>query len=75
MSNTFKALVAKVASEEFQISLQDRVLEDLPEGNTIIETKYSSLNYKDGMAIDGNKGKILRSLPMSPGIDLSLIHI
>jgi len=31
MSNTFKALVAKVASEEFQISLQDRVLEDLPE--------------------------------------------
>ena len=69
MSNTFKALVAKVESEEFQISLQDRVLEDLPEGNTIIETKYSSLNYKDGMAIDGNKGKILRSLPMSPGID------
>ena len=69
MSNTFKALVANMESEEFHISLKDRVLDDLPDGNTVIETKYSSLNYKDGMAIDGNKGKILRKLPMSPGID------
>ena len=69
MSNTFKALVANMESEEFHISLEDRVLDDLPDGNTVIETKYSSLNYKDGMAIDGNKGKILRKLLMSPGID------
>lgn len=69
MSNTFKALVARMESNEFKVSVQNRSIEDLPEGNTIIEVKYSSLNYKDGMAISGNKGKILRDLPMSPGID------
>ena len=69
MSHTFKALVARMESDEFKVSVQNRTIEDLPEGNTTIEVKYSSLNYKDGMAISGNKGKILRDLPMSPGID------
>ena len=55
MSNTFKALVARMESNEFKVSVQNRSIEDLPEGNTIIEVKYSSLNYKDGMAISGNK--------------------
>lgn len=43
---------------------------DLPDGDVIIDVEYSSLNYKDGMALTG-QGRILRSFPMVPGIDLS----
>ncbi len=41
-----------------------------PAGNTLIGVTYSSLNYKDGLAVTG-KGKILRRLPIVPGIDLA----
>ena len=71
MSIEFKALVANIESNNLKISIQNRTLDDLPDGDTVIEVKYSSLNYKDGMALNGNKGKIMRNLPMSPGIDLA----
>ena len=38
------------------------------EGNTLINVSHSSLNYKDAMALSGNRG-ILREIPMVPGID------
>ena len=38
------------------------------EGDTLITLSHSSVNYKDAMALDGNRG-ILRELPMVPGID------
>ncbi|MDO5501080.1 MAG: MDR family oxidoreductase [Propionibacteriaceae bacterium] len=43
---------------------------DLPEGDVTIDIAYSSLNYKDGLAVTG-KGRIARSLPMVCGIDLA----
>ncbi|KAA3630097.1 MAG: oxidoreductase [Proteobacteria bacterium] len=43
---------------------------DLPEGDVLVAVDYSSLNYKDGLAITG-KGKIVRTWPMVPGIDLA----
>ncbi|MCW2831898.1 MAG: oxidoreductase [Aeromicrobium sp.] len=43
---------------------------DLPEGDVVVNVKYSSLNYKDGLAVSG-KGRIARSLPMTTGIDLA----
>ncbi len=36
----------------------------------LIDVDYSSLNYKDGLAITG-KGRIVRQFPMIPGIDLT----
>lgn len=42
---------------------------DLTGGDTLIRVLYSSLNYKDGLALAGRTG-ILRSYPMTPGIDL-----
>ena len=71
MSNTFKALIAKVESDEFTTDITDLQQNDLPTGDTLVKVEYSSLNYKDGMALNGNMGRILRSLPMSPGIDLA----
>lgn len=43
---------------------------DLPEGDVTVDVAYSSLNYKDGLAVSG-KGRIARSLPMVCGIDLA----
>ncbi|MBU1393584.1 MAG: oxidoreductase [Gammaproteobacteria bacterium] len=43
---------------------------DLPEGEVLVEVDYSSLNYKDGLAVTG-AGKIIRQFPMVPGIDFA----
>ncbi|VFS59365.1 Putative quinone oxidoreductase YhdH [Kluyvera cryocrescens] len=38
----------------------------LPQGNVTVDVQWSSLNYKDALAITG-KGKIIRNFPMVPG--------
>lgn len=43
---------------------------DLPEGEILVDVAYSSLNYKDGLAVTG-AGKIIRQFPMVPGIDFA----
>lgn len=43
---------------------------DLTPGDVHIECHYSSLNYKDALAVT-NKGKILKKFPLTPGIDVS----
>lgn len=45
-------------------------LQDLTHGNVVIRTHYSSLNYKDAMAVTG-AGKIARKRPLNAGIDVS----
>ncbi|MBD2840424.1 oxidoreductase [Pseudomonas sp. JM0905a] len=42
----------------------------LPEGNVTVRVDYSTLNYKDGLAITG-KSPVVRQFPMVPGIDLA----
>ncbi|HYE58867.1 MAG TPA: MDR family oxidoreductase [Rhodothermales bacterium] len=43
----------------------------LPPGDVLVNVRYSSLNYKDGLAVTG-KGKVIRgAFPFVPGIDLS----
>ena len=42
----------------------------LPEGDVTIDVAYSTLNYKDGLAITG-KRPVVRKFPMVPGIDLA----
>jgi acrylyl-CoA reductase (NADPH) len=41
----------------------------LPDGDVMIDVEYSTLNYKDGLAITG-KSPVVRKFPMIPGIDL-----
>jgi acrylyl-CoA reductase (NADPH) len=50
--------------------LEDIAESELPPHEVLVEVAYSSLNYKDGLAISG-KGKIARRLPMVAGIDLA----
>jgi acrylyl-CoA reductase (NADPH) len=42
----------------------------LPEGDVLIDVEYSTLNFKDGLAITG-KSPVVRKFPMVPGIDLA----
>ncbi len=71
MSDSFKALLASENDEGKAVAdFTELTLDDLPEGDTVVRVAYSTLNYKDGLAINGNRGKVMRSLPMIPGIDL-----
>jgi len=61
---------ALVATGSGPAQFQDLSDADLPEGDVTVDVAFSSLNYKDGLAVTG-KGKIARSFPMVCGIDLA----
>jgi acrylyl-CoA reductase (NADPH) len=64
------AFPAIVATEPGPASLQELTEDNLPDGDVTVAVEWSSLNYKDGLAVTG-KGKIIRSYPMICGIDLA----
>ncbi len=61
---TFKALVARENAVAFE------ELEELPPDGVTVDVAYSSLNYKDALAVT-RRGKIVRKFPMILGIDLA----
>jgi putative YhdH/YhfP family quinone oxidoreductase len=65
----FNALVVhETETGTFERRLEQRAIRDLPEGETLIRVRFSSLNYKDVLSATGNKG-ITRAYPHTPGID------
>jgi len=68
--DTFKALVLNQEGKQTTAGIQTLTNDDLPEGDVLVAVEYSSLNYKDGLAVTG-KGKIVRQFPMVPGVDLA----
>jgi acrylyl-CoA reductase (NADPH) len=69
MSNPIKAIVIDKQDDNYSANLSSINSDDLPNENVLIDVLYSTLNYKDGLAITG-KGPVVRSFPMVPGIDL-----
>lgn len=63
----FKALLLDNANG-FQAGLQSLDESRLPAGDVTVALQYSTLNYKDGLALC-NKGPVVRQWPMVPGID------
>lgn len=65
-------LALKVSNEDanYQAKLVRLKPGDLDDGDVTIAAQYSSVNYKDALAVTG-KGKILRKLPCIPGIDVA----
>ena len=61
---------AIVALENAPASLTEIPESALPEGDVTVDVQWSSLNYKDGLAVTG-AGRIARSFPMVCGIDLA----
>ena len=66
----FEALILEQEQKKTRASIRELDEAALPEGDVLVKVEYSSLNYKDGLAITG-KGKIIRQFPMVPGIDLA----
>ncbi|WML89262.1 MDR family oxidoreductase [Thiothrix lacustris] len=66
----FKALLLNQVEGKTHAEVRRLNIDDLPEGDVLVDVAYSSLNYKDGLAVTGT-GKIIRSFPMVPGIDFA----
>lgn len=65
----FRALVVeKTADAKFTRRVAERATDSLPPGDVLIDVRYSSLNYKDGLSATGNPG-VTRNFPHTPGID------
>jgi len=64
----FKALRIFEEHGKFNRKIIERSTDHLPEGDVLIQVKYSSLNYKDALSARGHKG-ITRQYPHTPGID------
>lgn len=65
----FKALLIEEEGEKnYTRKIVTKNIDDLPEGDVVINVKYSSLNYKDALSATGNKG-VTRNYPHTPGID------
>ena len=55
---------------KFAASFEQLKLSQLPGSGALIRVKYSSLNYKDGLAVTGRPG-VIRNFPMVPGVDFA----
>ena len=67
---SFAALRVHAVGKGFEGRFERIGLDDLSAGEVVIRVAYSSLNFKDALAVTG-KGRIMRSVPRVAGIDLS----
>jgi acrylyl-CoA reductase (NADPH) len=66
----FKGVLIEKDDAGYRSSLTELNEEQLPDGDVTVRISYSTLNYKDALAITG-KGPVVRRFPMVPGIDLA----
>lgn len=66
----FKAILIEKDAEGYRAGVSELDDARLPAGDVVVNIEYSTLNYKDGLAITG-KGPVVRSFPMVPGIDFA----
>jgi len=71
MSATFNALVLdRNEDKRIRAAIQPLSLADLPDEDVLVDVAYSTVNYKDGLAVTG-ASPIARKFPMVGGIDLA----
>ncbi|MFJ3521971.1 MDR family oxidoreductase [Pseudomonas sp. NPDC090203] len=66
----FKAILIDKDDAGYSVKLSTIDDAQLPSGDVTVNVAYSTLNYKDALAIT-NKGPIVRKFPMVPGVDLA----
>ncbi|WP_336354809.1 MDR family oxidoreductase [Pseudomonas granadensis] len=66
----FNAIVIDKDDSSYRANLQQLDEAQLPEGDVTVAVAYSTLNFKDGLAITGSS-PVVRKFPMVPGIDLA----
>ncbi len=70
MAEHFNAIVVEQADKGVKTELKQLSLADLPANDVLVEVAYSTINYKDGLAMTGAI-PICREFPMVAGIDLA----
>ena len=65
---TFKALESSKEEDQNTLSIIEKNIDDLPDGDILIKVSYSSLNYKDALSASGSPG-VTKNYPHTPGID------
>src|SRR5712675_2629770 len=67
---TFKALLAEKTGEKISTKVDEMNEQELMPGDVSIAVDYSTVNYKDALAISG-RAEIIRQFPLIPGIDFA----
>lgn len=69
MGRSFRALWVEVDdANQVTRRVMQRSTDDLPSADVLVRVQYSSLNYKDALSANGNRG-VTRKYPHTPGID------
>jgi acrylyl-CoA reductase (NADPH) len=66
----FKAVLIERDDQSYRAGVKSLDEAQLPAGDVTVRVEYSTLNYKDALAITG-KGPVVREFPMVPGIDFA----
>ncbi|MEY8689702.1 MAG: alcohol dehydrogenase catalytic domain-containing protein, partial [Leptothrix sp. (in: b-proteobacteria)] len=66
---TFKGILIEKDDAGYRATLREIDPALLPPGDVTVRVAYSTLNYKDGLAITGSS-PVVRKFPLVPGIDL-----
>lgn len=67
----FNAVLINKDEQGYRASVTTLDDDALPQGSVSVDVAYSTLNYKDGLAITGKGAAVVRSFPMVPGIDFA----
>ena len=70
MGDAFRALVLDQKDKKVTVEFRNLTTDDLPDGDVLVRVKWSTLNYKDGMILNG-LGRLVRAYPHVPGVDFS----
>ena len=70
MADTFRALRLHKSDGTPEVRFEDLTLADLMDGDVVVRVGYSTVNFKDGLAVTG-KSPIIRTWPLTPGIDFA----
>lgn len=65
-----RAVLLYKVDDQFSVEIADIADDDMPEGDTLVAVQYSTINYKDGLAIT-DTSPVVRSWPMVPGVDFA----
>lgn len=68
--DSFQALVARQTDDGITTAVETLQASELPPGDVTVRVEYSSVNYKDALAVTP-KGGVVREYPLVPGIDLA----
>lgn len=65
-----RAILIDEVDDEYTVGLTEVDPAGLPDGDVLVDVEYSTLNYKDSLALTGSS-PVIRRFPMIPGIDLA----